>query len=157
MATDRCEEKQILKDCKRRKNRIAPSGLAELVPMAITEPTPRRERATPALSANKAAVLIDDDALVHMTWKVAARSARVALKQFRNPADFFANYEGLSKDTTIYIDSDLGDGLKGEEIAQIIHSTGFKTIYLETGHQPDSFPSMPWIKEIISKEPPWSA
>lgn len=156
MATDRCKEKQILKDCERRKNRIVPSGPAEPVPMAITEPTLRRERTTPALSANKTAVLIDDDALVHMTWKVAARSARVALKQFRNPADFFANYEGLSKDTTIYIDSDLGDGLKGEEIAQIIHATGFKTIYLETGHRPGSFPDMPWIKKVLGKDPPWA-
>ena len=54
------------------------------------------------------------------------------------------------------IDSDLGDGIKGEEIARTIYEKGFKTIYLETGHPPGSFPKMPWIKEIISKEPPWA-
>jgi hypothetical protein len=105
---------------------------------------------------NKAAALIDDDALVHMTWKVAARSAGVALKPFKNPADFLAICETLPKDTPIYIDSDLGDGQKGEIIAKTIYARGFKTIYLETGHQPGSFPGMPWIKKVIGKDPPWA-
>ncbi len=136
---------------------MPPKDAAVLISAPAVAPPSRRGLRTAVSTANNAAVLIDDDALVHMTWKVAARSAGADLKRFKNPADFFAICETLPKDTPIYIDSDLGDSLKGEEIAKTIHEKGFLTIYLETGHQPDSFPSMPWIKEVISKEPPWSA
>jgi hypothetical protein len=80
----------------------------------------------------------------------------VALKAFKNSGDFLSICETIPKDTPVYIDSDLGDGIKGEEIAKTIHEKGFSTICLETGHPPASFPKMPWIKEIISKEPPWT-
>jgi signal transduction histidine kinase len=147
LVTSRYEERGVIEESTRLGIRMIPKGLAGFVPIVIKSPP----------SGSKTAVLIDDDALVHMTWKVAARSAGVALQPFKHPADFFATCKTLSKDTPIYIDSDLGEGQKGEEIAKTIYEKGFKTIYLETGHPPDSFPKMPWIKEVISKEPPWSA
>jgi hypothetical protein len=107
--------------------------------------------------AGRISVLIENDALVHMTWKVAARISGVTLKAFRNPADFLLICDTIPKKTPVYIDSDLGDGIKGEEIARTIYEKGFKTIYLETGNPPDSFPNMPWIKKIMGKEPPWVA
>jgi signal transduction histidine kinase len=119
----------------------------------VTITLPRADTA----GMNRMAVLIDDDALVHMTWKVAARTKGIALKAFKSPDDFLANLETFPKDTPIYIDSDLGSGIKGEDIAKTIHAKGFATIYLETGHSPGSFQKMPWIKEVISKDPPWAA
>ena len=105
---------------------------------------------------NAAAVLVDDDALVHMTWKVAAKTKGIDLKTFKTPADFFASIEAFPKNTPIYIDSELGNGLKGEEMAKTIHEKGFETIYLETGHPPGSFAKIPWIKDVLSKDPPWA-
>ncbi len=29
-----------------------------------------------------------------------------------------------------------------------------KAVYLETGHPPENFPHLPWLK-VIGKEPPW--
>jgi signal transduction histidine kinase len=150
LVTSRYEEQQIIENCIRLRARVIPKGLAGVIPISIGAVN----EADPEKKTTKA-VLIDDDPLVHMTWKVAARSAGVVLQPFKNPADFFAVCKILPKETPIYIDSDLGDGQKGEEIAKAIYERGFKTIYLETGHQPGSLPGMPWIKEIISKEPPW--
>ena len=99
------------------------------------------------------AALIDDDALVHMTWKMVAKQSGITLRTFKTPEAFLA--ADIAKDAAIYIDSDLGNGIKGEKIAEKLFADGYKNIVLATGHAPDSFPAMPWIKQIIGKEPPW--
>jgi hypothetical protein len=142
---------------------MIPKGLAGLVPIMVansaerianSEETEKKAVAsTPAPSAK--AVLIDDDSLVHMIWKMSAKNNGINLKVFKAPAEFMSNLETFPKDTPIYIDSELGDGIKGEDIAKTIHSHGFKTIYLETGHPQENFAGMPWIKEVITKDPPW--
>ena len=89
-----------------------------------------------------------------MTWKMAARAKGITLKAFKASADFLSGLEAFSKDTPIYIDSELGDGIKGEDIAKDLREKGFVCIYLETGHPPENFSHLPWLK-VIGKEPPW--
>jgi hypothetical protein len=55
----------------------------------------------------------------------------------------------------IYIDSDLGGGIKGEDIARQLKDLGFADITLETGHPPENFKHLPWLK-VAGKEPPWA-
>jgi len=116
----------------------------------VTIELPAREAANPA----KAAILIDDDALVRMNWKTAAKAKGVALQAFSASADFFAAESSIAKDTPIYLDSDLGDGIKGEGIAQSLREKGYSNICLETGHPPEHFAHVPWLK-VAGKEPPW--
>jgi len=92
---------------------------------------------------------------VHMTWKMAAGTNGIILKAFKAPAEFLSSPEAFPKGTPIHMDSELGAGIKGGDIAKTIHTRGFETIYLETGHPPEHFAGMPWIKEVISKDPPW--
>ena len=87
---------------------------------------------------------------------MSARTNGIILKAFKAPAEFLSSLEAFPKDTPIYTDSELGDGIKGEDIAKTIHARGFETIYLETGHPPEHFAGMPWIKKVISKDPPWN-
>ena len=105
-------------------------------------------------SAHKAVVLLDDDQLVHMNWKMAARAAGAELKAFRTPEDLNAVLEGLPKDMPIYIDAELGDGVRGDEVAQGLREKGFTDITMATGHAPDKFTGLPWLK-VRGKEPPW--
>ena len=35
------------------------------------------------------------------------------------------------------------------------YEMGFRNIYLATGHDSDYFEDMEWIKEVVSKSPPW--
>ena len=53
----------------------------------------------------------------------------------------------------IYVDSNLGNGVKGEEIAKQISDLGFENIYLCTGYRSSDFAKMPWIKDILGKDP----
>ncbi len=109
-----------------------------------------------AQPAGRTAVLLDDDMLVHMNWKLAAKAAGVNMKAYKIPEDFIAGIETLPKDTPIYIDSDLGDGIKGENIAKELHAKGFTGLTMATGHGPEEFAHLPWLK-VTGKEPPWAA
>jgi signal transduction histidine kinase len=138
LVTSRYEETHVLDHCRRLKMRMMPKGLAGLLPISISMPD---------------AVLIDDDPLVRLNWKTAAKAKGVELKTYSAAADFMA--AGFA-DTTlrIYIDSNLGDGVNGEEVARQLKDKGFLNIWLETGHGPEKFSHIPWLK-VIGKEPPW--
>jgi len=49
----------------------------------------------------------------------------------------------------------LGDNIKGEQYAKYLYDRGFTDLYLATGYQPEQFGHLPWIKSIVSKEPPF--
>jgi len=150
LVTSRCEEKRIIDECKHLKVRIIPKGLADFVPIQITD------RVEGAGETKKIAVLIDDDALVHMNWEDTAAAAGVELKAFKDPAGFLSNLEAFPKDTPIYIDSELGNDIKGENIAVDLREKGFTNITLETGHSSERFAHLPWLK-VMDKESPWKS
>ncbi|MBI4801507.1 MAG: HAMP domain-containing histidine kinase [Elusimicrobia bacterium] len=143
LVTSRCEEGRIIEECKRLKVRMIPKGLAGLVPISVKSPAKTAQ-----------AVLIDDDALVRMNWGATAEEAGIDLKIFSEPGGFLSNLTRFSKDTPIYIDSELGNDIKGENIAVDLREKGFTDITLETGHAPERFAHLPWLK-VIDKESPW--
>ena len=102
------------------------------------------------------ALIVDDDGLVRMNWRVAAEGMGKDLRVFGNPGEFLGALEGFSKETAIYLDSELGEGIRGEEIVREVYEKGFRNLYLTTGHSPETFPAMPWIKKIVGKGPPWA-
>ncbi len=134
---------------------MIPKGLAGFVPIRIRtgvgEPGAGVKGAG---ETKKSAVLIDDDALTHMTWELAAGEHGIDLQAFTDPDEFLANLEKFPKDIPLYIDSELGENIKGEDMAADLRKKGFTNIRLATGHPPERFSHLPWL-EVISKEPPW--
>jgi signal transduction histidine kinase len=116
---------------------------------------PRAEPPPPTPAST--AVLIDDDPLVRMNWTLAAKRAGKTLRAYADAPSFIKEAGETPKDTPVYIDSDLGEGAKGEEAAKELHALGFTELRLATGHDPASFPPLPHIKGIRGKEPPWAA
>ncbi len=109
-------------------------------------------RADSSLSPH--AVLIDDDPLVHTCWQLVAKQEDAELLGVHSAREFFQIAPQLNRNTPIYIDSDLGPGLSGEWIAKEIYALGFKELHLQTGRDPLSFGTMPWIKTVAGKDPP---
>jgi len=107
-----------------------------------------------AVAAVRSTVLLDDDPLVHLNWKLAAKAAGAGLKAFETPGDFYSALGSLPKDTPIYIDSELGGGAKGEEIARDLHEKGYSDLTLATGHDAGAFGDLTWLK-VTGKEPPF--
>ncbi|HNT97052.1 MAG TPA: HAMP domain-containing sensor histidine kinase [Elusimicrobiales bacterium] len=105
-------------------------------------------------AAGLSAVLLDDDPLVHMNWRMAAKAAGAELKAYKTPQELLAAAETLPRDIPLYIDSELADGAKGEDIAAELHDKGFTDITMATGHRADKFARLPWLK-VSGKEPPW--
>ena len=60
----------------------------------------------------------------------------------------------LPKDTPIFVDSSLRDGVKGEEVSRQLYEQGFTELYLATGYDPSQFGPLPWIRAIRGKSPP---
>lgn len=145
LVTGRSDEKQILEDCLRLKVRMIPKGLAGLVPISVQADLEELD-----------AVLVDDDPLVHMTWKVAAKAKGHNLSVFKDAGAFLAKAGKFRKETVIYLDSDLGDGKTGEDLAKELQSLGFVNLYLETGHPAESFKHLGFVKKVVGKEPPWT-
>lgn len=103
------------------------------------------------------AVLIDDDPLVRMSWTVAARRAGKELRVYADAAAFLADAPGLPRSTTLFVDSDLGGGSRGEREAEGFLRLGFSDVHLETGEDPAAFAGLSHIKSVRGKEPPWLA
>ena len=106
-------------------------------------------------AAGLQAALLDDDPLVHMNWRLAAKAAGAELKSYKTPQEFAAAAESLPHDIPLYIDSELGNEIKGEDIAKDLHGKGFTDITMATGHGPEKFAHLPWLR-VTGKEPPWA-
>lgn len=100
-------------------------------------------------------ILIDNDSLIHMVWKLEAKKQDVNLKCFSSVSHFLEMNasEKFSYDVDIYIDSDLGDGIKGEVISKELFDMGFQNLYLVTGYPKDEIEKPSWIIDIFGKHP----
>jgi signal transduction histidine kinase len=98
-------------------------------------------------------ILIDDDELMHMTWKMEANKKAIEFKAYSSVEEFIKDADQYSKNTVIYVDSNLADGLKGEIESEKISQLGFTEIYLATGFSADDLEKPEWIREIVGKRP----
>lgn len=100
-------------------------------------------------------VFIDDDEMMRMTWSFAAEEVGQQVSTYSSFDEFLNEITKYDKDTLIYIDSDLGNNIKGEDCAKFLFDTGFLDIHLSTAHSPEKFNQMYWIKTIVGKVPPF--
>jgi signal transduction histidine kinase len=156
LVTSRFEEKPILAECLRLKTRLIPKGLAGFVPVRIADAPGAGQPAPAARSARLDAVLIDDDALPRMTWKLAAARAGKEFRSFPTVADFLKEAPEIGRDTPVYVDAELADGVNGARESLKIREMGFQEIYLATGHEAARFADHKHLRGVVGKEPPWS-
>ncbi|MBI3533898.1 MAG: HAMP domain-containing histidine kinase, partial [Deltaproteobacteria bacterium] len=143
LVTSRFEEKQIMESCQKLKVRLIPKGLAGFVPIQVQA------------SEIPDCILIDDDALIHLTWKSSAKAAGKQFVAFTKASDFFGQTAKFSKNTPIYVDVNLGNGISGEDVAKKICEHGFKNIFLATGYEPERYTHLSFLNGVVAKDPPW--
>ena len=73
---------------------------------------------------------------------------------YYNAKSFYDDMDSFNKDVKVYVDSDLGNGIKGEEVARDINQKGFSEIYLCIGYRSSDFAPMPWVRGVVGKLPP---
>lgn len=142
LVTSRYEEMQIRDRCQKLGVKLVPKSMATYVPIEISEDEHRID-----------AILIDDDELVRMTWQFAAKEKSKIVKVFSSFEEFKINQATLNKRTSLYIDSNLGNRIKGEDLVNEISEMGFESIYITTGSSKEEIKKSPLIKGIIGKDP----
>jgi signal transduction histidine kinase len=156
LVTSRFEERAILEECVRLGARMIPKGLAGFVPIHV-KPAKVEGPSSPGGSLD--AVLIDDDPLTRAVWNAAAKKAGKSFRSYADAGSFLADLENAAiivpRDAALYLDSNLGDGVRGEDVAKQLHAREFTNIRLATGYLPAEFPPSPAIREVVGKEPPW--
>lgn len=102
----------------------------------------------------KQIILIDDNILIGKSWMLSAKDM-VKVSFYKSVSEFKKHIEKFDLNTPIYIDSDLGDSVSGDQASKEFFNYGFKNISLVTGYDKGAFSDkMPWIKEIRGKEFP---
>ena len=102
----------------------------------------------------RSCVLVDDDALVRLTWETRAKKAGITLKTYPSVNDLLKVANHIEKDTIIYLDYEIkGSNLSGLELVEKLHKLGFKELYLTTGHNPKLIPNKSFIKGVLGKKP----
>ncbi len=145
LVTSHYEEPEVLEKCLRLGVKLIPKPMAGIVPIELLKEE----------SVKDDYVLIDNDIIILKTWEYAAKKNNTNIKTYLTYQDFFNDINQIDKETIIYIDSDLGNGIRGEEISKKIYETGFRKIYLATGYNKSKFSKLPWIEEIVGKHPPF--
>ena len=100
-------------------------------------------------------VLVDDDALIRMTWEMAAKKANLELKSYDSFNALMAEISQYTHETTFYFDSQLGENIRGEIEAQKLYDLGFEKLYLCSGltFKPEDLPH--YVLAALSKRPPF--
>ena len=83
---------------------------------------------------NQLAFYLEDDELMRMAMEMDAERKNLNLETFSNSKDFFKAVNKTSKDTILFLDSDIGEKIRGEDIGKICFDNGFKNIFLITSY-----------------------
>jgi hypothetical protein len=108
--------------------------------------------------SSRVCVLIDDDFLVHMTWKMTSDKSGIVLFAFYSENEFLTQIGNIPLSSEIYIDKNLGQGIDGVEVAGRVAKLGFQNIFLATGSDyliEEIQNQFPFIKGVIGKSPPF--
>ena len=143
LVTARADEPQIIRLCEQHGIKLLPKSLANEVEISSQSFDP------------KTVILIDDDKLTHLSWKLASKKSDVSLKTYYSVKDFLENSNFLERSTPIYIDLELGPDLRGDILSEEIFNQGFTELYIATGYEPQYIAKPVWIKAILNKTPPF--
>ncbi len=145
LVTSRYEDQALRAGCEKIGLKIIPKTYAVYIPIVVKEQK----------NDSYDFIFLDDDISITGAWMLHAIARGKKIKTYNSIHDFKADLDKFGKTIAIYIDSDLNDFVKGEDLAKEIYDKGFQNIYLATGHLSDRFPAMSWIKDVVGKAPPF--
>jgi hypothetical protein len=88
-----------------------------------------------------------------MTWKMSAKNKGKSILCFQTKEELFAQLNEIDSNCPFYIDENLSNGIKGEQVTKELFNLGFKNLYLATGYPADQFVHITWIKGVVGKDP----
>lgn len=141
LVTARNEEKELIQRAKQEGLIVLPKCLALEVPIV------KRKN-------DESLILIDDERLNHLTWKKEAERSGKKLASFYSIEEFMGRAQDFNKEIPVYLDSCLGDNIKGEVEGEQIAKAGFTQIYISTGFQKVEIDQPAWVLGVVDKHFP---
>ena len=142
LITSRYEEKDIQDRALRINLHVLPKTLAGFLPFEIQKPKLKVD-----------AVILDNDDLIIMMWKMAAKENSKSILYFSNREDLLAKLAEIDNNCPFYVDENLGNDIKGGDVTKELFNLGFKNLYLATGYPAHKFKHITWLKAVVGKEP----
>ncbi len=140
LVTGHSKDPDVLRECHNLKIKILPKENLLTLPIHIST----------------VSILLDDDELVRLNWRISAKANSKDLKIFKTREELFENLALLEKEAIFYLDSNLSDGVLGENIAKELFDLGFYNLYLTTGLEASRFSHLTYLKGVIGKSTPWA-
>jgi hypothetical protein len=101
-------------------------------------------------------ILIDDDLALAEVWRKVAERRGIGFWHFASPEQFNEAKAQVPRTASIYLDVEFpGSRIRLEKFGQDLQKSGFRRIYLATGHRKETFLRWKWVTEVVGKEPPW--
>ncbi len=144
LVTSRYDEDQVRERCRRLGIPVIPKGMAGCIPIKM---------GTKRLDWD--AILIDDDSLIHAAWQLSAQDAGKSLLCFFTVEEFILSSQKICYEVQIFVDSNLGQDVRGEVASEKIFALGFHNISLCTGFSPDEIQKPKWISQVVGKDTPF--
>lgn len=143
LVTSRYEEPKVRTHADKLQVKIIPKNYSPYIPISL------ENNEKPKL------IFIDDDKTLTSAWEAEAQYQGIFINTYNRTADFKKILSTLEKNTPIYIDSNLREAISGEVFAKELYEQGFTELYIASGHPKGYFGDLPWIKDFVSKEPPF--
>lgn len=81
-------------------------------------------------------ILVDDDALIRLTWESKAKSRSVPFKSFATSEELLSHLSEFEKNSVFYLDFEIkGSSLTGDLLAKKLKEKGYEELYLASGHE----------------------
>jgi signal transduction histidine kinase len=141
LVTSRYEDTEIRTHCEKLGVKIIPKSFSIHIPIVQSEVNLE----VPDF------IFIDDDEMLTKAWRNSGKLFGKKVLTFNCSRDFLVTIDHYPKSMLFYIDSDLGDGVKGENLAKILYEKGYHNLYLATGYDKDKFSHVSWIKGVVGK------
>ncbi len=142
LVTNRYDDLSIRSSAMQQKIKIIPKYFAEHIKINLIYSQPNL-------------IYIDDNEQLTDAWRSRSEIIGREIATF-NSIDIFLRFAYyFCKNVAIYIDSDLGSVIKGENFAKQLYEDGFTEIYLTTGYPKSRFNECFWVKDIVGKIPPF--
>lgn len=102
-------------------------------------------------------VLIDDDKYIRHSWVSLAERNNFEIKVFSDFNGFLAEIDQLDRNSEVFIDSNLGNNIQGEDLILIVKDLGFRIVNIQTGYNESEVKIVEGLNNIVSKEFPYTA
>ncbi|HLD46160.1 MAG TPA: hypothetical protein VJC18_12065 [bacterium] len=144
LVTSQYKRQRVLKLCEGMDLKILPKALVGTVPIIVSDIVEKPD-----------CILIAQDEHVQVYWRMEARLSGKTILTYNGPEDFYRYIHNYDRSVPIYITTILSGEVRGIDFSRELDKLGFKNIYITTGRDKTQFPAMPWIRGIVTKEPPW--